>query len=282
MKRSSTFLLMLPFTLTVIWAACGGDKAANMDDRIPGYWIECESDGVIPFDGDGYAWGVVFHENGDMIRVRLTGNSWTITEDANGPFDKVVSAVDGQFTTREGMSGTFAISAVTTSQGSTYPFMSMDDGSQTQYYIKVMNLDGSSPEVDPLWDCSQEDHEATIEDAQENHGDNQGPIPDGCYPTGLVDTLTFESHFSEPRVPTISASFEGGELVAINGVDCDPVFPGQASTLEDCELMFVCGCCRLTFGYYDYDFRYSIEFARSGSDPACDDFWFSDRYDYAY
>lgn len=274
MKRLGVVFVFSFGMVALFGIACGddGDGTAEMDPGLLGYWIECDDRGFISGDADGYAWGVVFYGNGDIIRVRWDGA--TVVEDANGPFDRVKYAIDGQYATREGGLGTYALTAVTLNTGKTFPLLSTIENGQTTYYLMVVKLDGSSSEMDPLWDCSQEDHQAYLADAQAN-GDSLGPIRDGCYPTTLDGTVTFESDFADPEIPSIQVTFSGGEMTALNGVACEAVFPDQAPTFSDCRVELMCGCCRVYFETQDYNSAYNIDFPLSGSMDACEAFAFS-------
>lgn len=279
MKRLLVLFGLSVGLMALILVACGDDGGGpvEMEPGIAGYWIECDDRGQITGDADGYAWGVVFKENGDMIRVRWDGS--TVVEDENGPFDRLKYAIDGQFATREGSLGTYALTAVTLGTGKTFPLLSKTESGQTDHLLMVAKLDGSSPEMDPLWDCSQEDHQAYLDDARQDD-DNLGPIRDGCYPVPLDGTLTFESDFADPDIPTISVTFAGGEMTALNGVVCEAVFPDQAPTFSDCRIELMCGCCRLKFEAQDYNSYYKIDFPLSGSMDACEAFSFSGDFTY--
>jgi hypothetical protein len=279
MCRTSLLSILMSSALVLTFVACGDDGGGSveMEPGLLGYWIESDDRGLITGDGDGYAWGVVFKDNGDMIRIRWDGA--VVVEDANGPFDRLKYAIDGQYATREGGLGTYTLTAVTLGTGKTFPLMSTVEAGQTSYFLMVANLDGSSPEMDPLWDCSQEDHQTYLTDAQ-GYDDNLGPIRDGCYPVMLDGTLSFESDFADPDIPTIQVTFSGGKMTALNGVACEEVFPDQARTFSDCEIELMCGCCRLYFEAQDYNSYYQIDFPLSGSMDACEAFAFSGDFTY--
>jgi hypothetical protein len=134
-------LLVLFAAGTLFFSACGGTDV-NIDDGIPGYWIESNSDGALTIDNDGYGWGYEIARNGDLTVARLDWANEVLNTEATGPFGKLLTASGGVWEVEvggESSEGTYSLST-TTGESGEHPFLTINMGGGTEYYVMVAAL----------------------------------------------------------------------------------------------------------------------------------------------
>jgi hypothetical protein len=103
--------------------------------------------------------------------------------------------------------------------------------------------------------CSADEREAQFEHSYNLYADDDGPpIPETCLestPEGTFTAVLDKSPiYDQPS--SITMSISQGELISINGKPCRPLLPGRLRsdstyTVRDCEQVYQCGCCMLSF-----------------------------------
>jgi len=141
-KMTSVMTALIVFSASMfVVSACGGSDV-NIDDGLPGYWIESDSDGALIIDGDGYGWGVEIARNGNLTTARLDWNAETLTTEKTGPFGKLLEASGGKWKTKidgEVSEGTYTLST-TSGEAGEHPFLTVDMGG-VQYMVMVAELE---------------------------------------------------------------------------------------------------------------------------------------------
>lgn len=142
MKGTITLVAAAVLWLAGMFAvpACGG-SGANLDEGIPGYWIESDSSGALLIDNDGYGWGFEIARSGSLTVARLDWSAESLTTEATGPFGKLLEASDGNWKVKidgEVSEGTYTLST-TTGEAGEHPFLTIDMGGAA-YYVMVAPL----------------------------------------------------------------------------------------------------------------------------------------------
>lgn len=139
LKRS--LIGLFACVLIVGLSGCGGE---DLDKALMGYWIECDSEGAVYIDDDGYGWGFEVNEGGDLTTARLDYYGEVIQTEANGPFGRLLSASKGKFKVDidgEGTSkGTYSITSITADAGGTFPMLSVSGTPAAGHYLKLAEL----------------------------------------------------------------------------------------------------------------------------------------------
>ncbi len=136
-------LLVLFATGTLLISACGGSDV-GIEDGIPGYWIASDSNGGLYIDNDGYGWGYEIARNGDLTVIRLDWAKGILATDDGGPFGKLLQAYDGVWKVEideEVSEGSYSLSTTTSESGKKHPFLTINMGGGTEYYVMVLELD---------------------------------------------------------------------------------------------------------------------------------------------
>ena len=142
-RKTSMVLVALMASATLGLFACGDSDSVDLEPAILGYWIECDSQGSVYIDNDGYGWGFEVKRNGEVTTARLDYDTFTIVTDANGPFAKLWEAQNGIWDMEfygEGRSeGTYSISTIQSGEA-VLPFLAVDEGGGMAYYVKLADL----------------------------------------------------------------------------------------------------------------------------------------------